>query len=263
MLGIRWVARGARDGWPARRVGLARLLIPLDPWRYYELGRLADEEFSGKCLDVSSPKLLPSLLQAEGSGRWVGIDLFEDEIAAWRTVDPTLELDVQDATALSFPDASFDHCLCVSVLEHIGPGKDAVALSEMWRVLEPGGVLHLTTDVAADPRDVFVSERVYGDASQPVEGEGVFFKHAYGPDEINRLVTLQPWRIRHREYAAQRNPGIERWFYGHTPWSYVTGPFLRFVCPGNFDTASTSALIEHAGEGVVYLQLEKPGETLE
>jgi SAM-dependent methyltransferase len=237
---------------------VARLLVPLDPWRYYEMGRVAEETFSGRCLDVSSPKLLPSLLQAEGKGHWACIDLFEGEIEAWRIVDPALELDVQDATALSFPDETFDNALCVSVLEHIGPGDDAGALAEIWRVLKPGGVLHLTMDVAAAPRDVFVGEKVYGDASPTVEGEGVFFKHAYGTAEVEELVAAGgSWRVRHAEYAAQRNPGIERWFYAHAPWSYLVGPFLRFVCARNFDIAFTSSVIDRAGEGVAYLQLEK------
>ncbi len=239
-------------------MGVARLVVPLDPWRYYELGRIADAEFSGKCLDVSSPKLLPSLLQAEGQGRWTCLDLFEAEIAAWRSVDPALELTVQDATALAFGDETFDSCICVSVLEHVGPGKDSAALSEMWRVLKPGGSLHLTTDVSVTPRDVVVEHEVYGSASPSVDGGGVFFKHDYSPAEVETLVAVRPWKVGDREYAAQRNPRIERWFYAHAPWSYAAGPFLRFVCPRNFETATTSALIERTGEGVVYLRLEKP-----
>jgi SAM-dependent methyltransferase len=235
--------------------------VPLDPWRYYEMGRVADEEFSGRCLDVSSPKLLPSLLQAEGKGRWVCIDLFDEEIAAWRLVDPRLELDVQDATALTFPDASFDHCICVSVLEHVGVGKDTEALSEIWRVLRPGGVLHLTTDVAPSSRDIFRDNRPYGAASPTFDGANVFFKHDYSPDEVERLVALKQWQVRLREFAVQRNPRIERWFYAHAPWSYPLGPFLRFVCPQNFETDSTSALVERAGAGVLYLQLAKPAES--
>ena len=69
MLGLRWLVRESRHGWPARRTGFVRLLVPLDPRRYYELGRIAEARFSGRCLDVSSPKLLPSLLQAEGRGQ--------------------------------------------------------------------------------------------------------------------------------------------------------------------------------------------------
>jgi SAM-dependent methyltransferase len=231
-LGTRWAAREARHGWKrGRRVGAARLLVPLDPWRYYEMGKVADEPFWGTCLDVSSPKLLPSLLQAEGKGRWIGIDLFEDEIVAWRAVDPALELEVQDATALRFEDESFDHCICISVLEHVGVGPDETALAEMWRVLKSGGVLHLTADVAAEPQDVFIADKRYGAASLEVEARGFFFKHDYSIDEIERLVAGRPWEISECAFTIQRKPGIERWYYAHAPWTYATGPFLRFVCP--------------------------------
>ena len=256
-LGLRWLARNALRGWPGRRTGLVRLLVPLDPWRYYELGRLADERYSGRCLDVSSPKLLPSLLQKEGQGRWTCIDLFETEIEGWRRVDPQLELSVANACALPFGDASFDHCLCVSVLEHIDRGADATALAEMWRVLVPGGVLRLTTDVSHSPSDVYLDERIYGEASKDGE-HGVFFKHEYGVGEIDELVGALAWQVVTREFAAQRDPSIESRFYGRVPWSYLYGALLRLKCPSNFEISASPDLIERVGRGVVYLELRKP-----
>ena len=235
--------------------------MPLDPRRYYELGRVAEAEFDGRCLDVSSPKLLTSLLQAEGRGSWLGIDLFAEEIQAWRTIDPELELDVEDATALSFADETFDHCICVSVIEHVGRGKDSDALAEIWRVLKPGGSLHLTTDVAATPADVYIEDLRYGDASTVVEGRGVFFKHDYTPLEIDELLARRPWEVVVREFATPRNPRIEQWFTTYSPWTYVTGPFLRFVCPSNFETSGSATLIERAGEGVAYFHVRKPAAT--
>jgi ubiquinone/menaquinone biosynthesis C-methylase UbiE len=237
------------------------LVVPLDPRRYYELGRVAEAEFDGRCLDVSSPKLLTSLLQAEGSGSWLGIDLFAEEIEAWRTIDPELQLDVEDATALSFADETFDHCICVSVIEHVGCGKDSDALAEIWRVLKPGGSLHLTTDVAAAPADVYIEDLRYGDASRVVEGRGVFFKHDYTPLEIDELLARRPWEVVVREFATPRHPRIEQWFTTYSPWTYVTGPFLRFVCPSNFETSGSATLIERAGEGVAYFHVRKPAAT--
>ena len=234
-------------------------MVPLDPRRYYELGRVADADFGGKCLDVSSPKLLPSLLQSEGRGRWTCVDLFADEISAWRTIDPELDLRIEDATSLSFADEVFDHCICVSVIEHIGGGKDSDALSEIWRVLKPGGSLHLTTDVAALPGDVFIEDERYGQASQRVEDKGVFFKHDYAPHEVERLFAQRPWELVAHEYAVQRDPRIERWFTTYVPWTYVTGPFLRFVSPSNVETSSSADLIEQSGEGVAYIHARKPG----
>jgi SAM-dependent methyltransferase len=259
-LGLRWLAREARHGWPGRRVGLARLLVPLDPWRYYELGTAADEPFAGSCLDVSSPKLLPSLLQREGKGRWTCIDLLEPEIAAWRRVDPSLELAVADATALPYADASFHWCACMSVLEHVGgDGGDAAALAEIWRVLKPGGALVLTTDLARASHDVLSAQPVYGEVSGPERDRGgVFFKHEYSPGELERLLAAQPWTVERREYAVQVDPGIERRFYARAPWSYAYGGLLRAVCPANFRVSDAPGLIDEHGSGVVYLRLRKP-----
>ena len=63
-VGGAWLRRGLRGGgFPYPRAGLYRLLVPVEPWRYYELGRVAAEPWVGRCLDVSSPKLLASALQ--------------------------------------------------------------------------------------------------------------------------------------------------------------------------------------------------------
>jgi len=161
-LGARWLARGVRGGgFPDLRGGLYRLLVPLEPWRYYEVARLVREPISGDCLDVSSPKLLPSLLRHEGSGNWVAIDVLPDEIARWRGLDPDLDLRVADARALPFADGSFDTIACVSVIEHVVGDGDATAMAEMWRVLRPGGVMHLTTNVAPRGGEVRTPRAVY------------------------------------------------------------------------------------------------------
>jgi SAM-dependent methyltransferase len=256
-LGVRWLLRDAGRRWPAGRTGFVRLLVPLDPWRYYEMGRVADQTFSGHCLDVSSPKLLPSLLQREGKGDWLGIDLFSKEIENWKRIDPKLDLEVQDACNMPYAANTFDAIVCLSVLEHIGSGKDAAALAEMWRVLKPGGVLHLTTDVASEARDVFVDGKIYGEASTSSTAQGVFFKHDYSVEEIEKLARENSWHKRDREFAVQRNPRIEELLYKYAPWSFVFGPFLRFVCPNNFTISETPDLIRRPGSGVVYLQLEK------
>lgn len=254
-LGLRWLLRGARGG---ARVGLQRLLVPLDPWRYYELGRVADRPFAGRCLDVSSPKLLMSLLQHEGRGDWTGIDLFEREIESWCRVDPALELRVEDATRLSFADESFDRCACISVVEHIPGDGDAAAMAEIWRVLKPGGVLHLTTNVAREPDDVYLDQRLYGEASE----ESGFFERQYSPDTLDKRLLGLPWRVDGREFARQRDEGIERRFYARAPWSYLYGGLLRLRCPDNFVVAPGPEVLDDEGHGAVYMELRKPHASL-
>ena len=43
----------------------------------------------------------------------------------------------------AIPDATFDHVVCTEVLEHTLQPFDAV--DQIWRVLKPGGVAHVTT----------------------------------------------------------------------------------------------------------------------
>jgi SAM-dependent methyltransferase len=210
---------------------------------------VAERPFSGACLDVSSPKLLMSLLQHEGRGDWTGIDLFSQEVESWRALDPSLRLLVEDATALSFADESFDNLTCISVIEHIPGDGDAKAIAEMWRVLKPGGTLHLTTNVAPEPRDVFLDKPLYGEAS---EASG-FFERRYSPATLDERLLGLPWEVRVREYARQKDEGIEERFYSRAPWSYLYGGLLRWRCPNNFAIGPTLE-----GHGAVYLELRKP-----
>jgi hypothetical protein len=59
--------------------------------------------------------------------------------------------------------------------------------------------------------------------------------------------------VRTREYARQKDEGIETRFYRFAPWSYLYGGLLRLRCPRNFETGPT--LEDH---GAVYLELRKP-----
>lgn len=261
-LGFAWMRRTAKRGFnPGRKPGFQRLLVPLDPWRYYEMGVLAEQAYAGRCLDISSPKLLTSLLQREGSGDWLGIDLFTDEIEAWKTIDPALELEVQDATKLPYEDESFDTALCVSVVEHMGRGNDTAALREIFRVLKPGGTFYLTTMVAAEEHDVFGGDEIYGNASERVDAERVFFEHVYSPEEFAAMTQETGWTTTALEYAVQTKPKIQDRFYGWAPFSYLIGPWLRLWFPRTIATSDSSDVVTALPEGrsaVVNVTLVKP-----
>ncbi|HEX6143395.1 MAG TPA: class I SAM-dependent methyltransferase [Geminicoccaceae bacterium] len=53
-----------------------------------------------------------------------------------------------DVTALPMPDASFDAVLCIHVLEHVA--DDRGAISEIHRVLRPGGFAIITVPIRLD-----------------------------------------------------------------------------------------------------------------
>ena len=257
-LGGAWLARGPRRRFAGHRAGLQRLLVPLDPWRYYEMSRVLDEPFEGDWLDVSSPKLLMSLLQREGRGRWTGIDLFGAEIEAWRQVDPSLDLRVDDARALSFPDESFDGCLCVSVIEHVPGDDDATVMAQMWRVLRPGGTVVLTTNVARDPFESYIDDRRYAEASEATDDGRVFFERHYTEDQLQSRLLALPWQVETREYVRMRRGSVHSAYARLMPVSYVGGGALRWVAPGNFERVPSPGALRTGEMGVAYLVLRKP-----
>jgi SAM-dependent methyltransferase len=109
-----------------------------------------------------------------------------------------------DATRLSFPDSYFDVLLSRSAMEHITPVERA--LTEMARVVRPGGVIHHAVDpyfwlrgchkrglvdipwaharLSLDDFRRFVTES---------EGEAVAAKRCWRLESLNRL-TLAQWR---------------------------------------------------------------------
>lgn len=56
-------------------------------------------------------------------------------------VSPTLDLGFSDA--LPYPDASFDFVFSSFMFHHLKPEEQQATLSEVRRVLKPGGALHL------------------------------------------------------------------------------------------------------------------------
>jgi SAM-dependent methyltransferase len=81
-----------------------------------------------------------------GSGaeraRLHGLDLLEHRIGEGRRRAPDLDLRVGDATALPWPDASFDLELCFTLFTSVlDDGVRARIAREMRRVLRPGGAI--------------------------------------------------------------------------------------------------------------------------
>ncbi|HEX9235286.1 MAG TPA: methyltransferase domain-containing protein [Actinomycetota bacterium] len=92
---------------------------------------------SVRVLDIGcgSSRILQSLPQA------VGLDMQIRKLRWLRA--PGRQLVQGSLSELPFPDASFDAVICSEVIEHIP--RDQIDLSDMVRVLAPGGVLVLGT----------------------------------------------------------------------------------------------------------------------
>ncbi len=101
-------------------------------------------EFAGikdgdRVLDVGTGIGSLALAVATRCSEVVGIDPSSGYIehARKRTTDPRVRFEVGDAQKLPYPDASFDKCLALLVINFIPDASKAVA--EMRRVTRPGG----------------------------------------------------------------------------------------------------------------------------
>ncbi len=121
--------------------GLRDLIVPLD--------RVAEVvPAQGRVLEVGCGEGLVLKRLVARSTRVVGVDIDERKILGARqrfAGQPHVELVLQDAfTYLSgTPDGSFTTALLVDTLSGFAPGDQLTLLAEMYRVLEPSGLLVL------------------------------------------------------------------------------------------------------------------------
>ncbi len=110
--------------------------------------RMLDVKPGERILDIGCGNARDIARIAEAGGKVFGVDVSPGMVAAaqqelTRMGIGDVELQVGDATCLDFPNACFDKVLCSEVIEHIPNASQA--LSEMYRVLKPGGKLVLST----------------------------------------------------------------------------------------------------------------------
>lgn len=104
-----------------------------------------------RLLDVATGPGYVASLAAKRGAEPVGLDFSETMLAHARSRSPGVEFVNGDATALPFPDNSFDAVTGAFVLLHLGRPERAVA--EAARVLRPGGSAAFTVwDVPARSR---------------------------------------------------------------------------------------------------------------
>jgi len=130
-----------------------------NPYRYFKSQR--DRSIA---LELLVPRAGDRILEVGCGYGWISEALWQVAPVEWLGVDRSEEMlrrlrssphpqaassMVADATHLPFADCSFDKVLCTGVLMHIA--DDAAALSEMARVLRPGGRFLCSINNALSP----------------------------------------------------------------------------------------------------------------
>lgn len=101
-----------------------------------------------------------------------------------------LSVEMADVQELPYPDNSFDKVVCISTIEHVP--DDRKAITEMMRVLKPGGLLLITTEynptegkMVADPDGSFYRVYTSKEIDKLVEGFEVVRREAATETPIN------------------------------------------------------------------------------
>jgi SAM-dependent methyltransferase len=183
------------------KLGVKRLVLPVSYWRTAEFAYVWEHlnlPRGSRLLDVGSPKELGLLLAWRRGCHVTSTDILQQEVEISRRYAAALEISgsaagqvdarIEDARQLSFPTASFDGAVSVSVIEHIPEAGDTAAVQEMVRVAKPGGRVIITVPFDRQYRETWVRRPVYereqsGDTT-------VFYQRHY--DEVtlsDRLVA--------------------------------------------------------------------------
>ena len=147
---------------------------PLDLAMLDELVRRVSETPGRSVLDAGcgTGRMIPLLTDA--GLEVTGADLSPGMIAIARERHPSVRLEVAGLDALPFDDGSFDGVPAWYSIIHTAPGSLGPVLSELRRVLRPGGHLLLAFQAGAGTRRIL---RGYGT-------EAAVDAHLHDPDDV-------------------------------------------------------------------------------
>jgi ubiquinone/menaquinone biosynthesis C-methylase UbiE len=177
------------------------------------------------------------------TGRAIGLDLNVDMLAIARAMPQregvAIEWQEGNATALPFPDASFDRVCCQQGLQFF-PDRPA-ALQEMCRVLVPGGRLALAVwrGLEHQPFYAALTEALERSVSPEAAASLRAAFTLANADELRTLVAgagFQDIRIRSR---ITRYPSLEDFVLGYLSGTPMAGAVAAL------DEKTRTAMVEH------------------
>lgn len=160
-------------------------------WRFLEAS-LAEIGHRGSALHIGCGEGDHDRLIKRFADELVACDLNEADVAHARRVNAStsgIEYRVEDATALSFADASFDIVVCMEVIEHVSDPRRLLA--EIARVLKPEGRAILTCPSERFP----LTYDPINYALARFDKHLSFGAYGYGHDWLVREDTLREWLL--------------------------------------------------------------------
>lgn len=201
------------------------------PDDFYHLGASDWEDFSARWSDYAGD--LSGTVVEIGSGagritkhlaqtfdRVVGLDVSPDMLALAEGAAPGAEFHVVDGTDIPLPDTTVDAVFTCHVLQHL-ENLDVVTdyLTEMQRVLRPGGTVMVHFLLAGEPRPL--PRRVWGEAKLRVVrarglNRGAYSRvRRYRPDEVRGAMTRAGFRdVELREFAVRSDGTPHAFWFG-------------------------------------------------
>jgi SAM-dependent methyltransferase len=237
--------------------------FPLDSTRYFELDfawRALAEQSPGKYLDVSSPRLLFTLLLRQ-HGNLTAELINPDKADLADTTTLVRASGVESRASLRdcvisdapFSPASFDTITSISVVEHIP--EDRKALERIWELLKPGGRFILTVPCSAESSEQYIDRDEYGIIGKGADGS-TFWQRFYDEQLLKERVFSVTGPPQRMKIFCENTPGLflksanrkrsDRFYpFWREPW--MVGREYRF-----FDS-----IHELPGEGVIAMEFVK------
>jgi ubiquinone/menaquinone biosynthesis C-methylase UbiE len=132
-------------------------------------------------------------------GRLSGIDVSSASIAQARADNPDADYRAFDGTSFPFDDAGFDLVTAICVLHHVAPAEWSHFVSEMRRVVRPGGLICVIEHNPLNPLTRLAVARCEFDRDAVLLGAGTARKlmDAAGLRAISsRYFLLLPWEAK-------------------------------------------------------------------
>jgi SAM-dependent methyltransferase len=144
--------------------------------------------------EMAAEGLYPEL--AARARRVVAVDVSPVVVQRARGRYPHLEATVADVRELPFEDGAFDAVVSNSTLDHLGgPEEVATALTEIHRVLRPGGLVVVTLDNALCPA-IALRRTLPAGLARRLRRVPFDSGWACGPQRLRRLLTQAGFDVR-------------------------------------------------------------------